>query len=162
MTEIPFRLKVLRAVTSALETITPANGFQHDLTGAVFRGRAWFGDGDPLPMISILETPMQPDQEEIPDESEIGFGQLELMVQGFVKDDLLHPTDPAHYLMADVKQALVRERMKDDNILGFGTRVTKFRIGGGACRPADDVSDKAFFWLTLGITIVEDLDDPFA
>ena len=38
------RLRTLKALTAHLEAeVTPANGYQHDLTKAVFRGRALFG-----------------------------------------------------------------------------------------------------------------------
>ena len=100
----PFRLRVLKALTATLETISTANGYQHDLNGKVFRGRAVFGNSDPLPMISILEA--------ISPQSESGMaptdGQQienwELLIQGFVEDDEQNPTDPAYYLLADVKQ----------------------------------------------------------
>ena len=62
---LPFKLRVLRAVTATLKTITPANGYFYDLSDdtdpdalhptRVFRGRAWFGDNDPIPMLSVLE-----------------------------------------------------------------------------------------------------------
>lgn len=158
----PFRLRLLKKVTEVIASVTPANGYQHDLSTSVFRGRMMFGETDPLPMVSILELPVQPDQLPVPEESSAAHGEFELLIQGFVVDDPLNPTDPAHLLMADVKKALVQEKTRDDNILGFGTKVTALRIGGGSCRPADEVSDKAYFWLPLILRIVEDLDDPFA
>lgn len=158
----PFRLKVLKAITDALETITPANGYQNNMVGAVFRGRTLFGQGDPLPMISILEAPLQPDQMEVPRNSRVGFGDLTLLIQGFVKDDPMNPTDPAHILLAEAKKALAKTDTRG-NILGLGSEIDAIRIGGGTCRPPDgEVSDKAYFWLPVSLSILEDLDDPFS
>ena len=163
----PFRLRVLKALTETLEAISTANGYQHDLNGKVFRGRAVFGNSDPLPMISILEA--------ISPQSESGMaptdGQQienwELLIQGFVEDDEQNPTDPAYYLLADVKQCLSDARSMRDpatqarNILGMGNRVSELRFSQGVVRPADEVSDKAYFWLTLEIKAVEDHARPF-
>ena len=153
----PFRLQVLKAITDTIKTVTPANGYEHDLSQAVFRGRVIFGAGDPLPMVSILEAPLQPDSYDTPEDSRDVWGELQLLVQGFVVDDLENPTDPAHKLMFEVKKALAATKERS-NILELGTKVTKLNIGQGVCRPADgQVSDKTYFWLPVSVTFVEDL-----
>jgi hypothetical protein len=157
-----FRLRVLKAVTTAIQQITPANGYQHDLSQAVFRGRTMFGETDPLPMVSILEAPLQPDQLPVPKNAGANLGDWELLIQGFVVDDYLNPTDPAHALLAEVKKALAVQMARRDNILGLGSKVDRLSLGTGTCRPADDISGKAYFWLPLIVRMVEDLDDPFA
>ena len=162
----PFRLRVLKALTAALEQITVANGYQFDLTGKVFRGRDAFGDGDPLPLVSILESV---DEKSIGGTSaafrpgkSIQQSEWELLVQGFVVDDRDNPTDPGYRLLADVKKKLAEVRIQKDNILGFGQKVTDFEFSAGVVRPADQVSSKTYFWLKVRMNIVEDHSDPFA
>lgn len=58
----PADLRALKALTYCLTTITVAAGYKHDMSSAVFRGRNVFGDGDPLPMLSVLEPPTAPEQ----------------------------------------------------------------------------------------------------
>lgn len=160
----PFRLRVLKALTAALEEITPANGYEFDLSGKVFRGRGVFGDSDPLPLVSILEAIEEQPQLSSPPAGAHSTGPWELLVQGFVEDDDLdNPTDPAHRLMAEVKKRLVEERVKQRqyNILGMEGRVDELRMSPGVVRPADDISGKAYFWLRLTPVLVENLADPY-
>lgn len=160
----PFRLRVLKALTAALEEINPAAGYQFDLTGKVFRGRDIFGDSDPLPMVSILEAIEEQAQITAPQASPASTGPWELLIQGFVEDDFQNPTDPAHRLMAEVKKRLVQERIRDRqyNILGMNGQVTDLKISHGVVRPPDEVSGKAYFWLRLTLEVVENLQDPYA
>lgn len=162
MSDIPLRLRVLRALTDTIKTVTPANGYTHDLSSAVFRGRAVFGETDPVPMVSILEDPQQP-----PSDNTRGSAvssEWNLIVQGFAEDDFEHPTDPAHFLMAEVKKALALERNRGDgyNIFALNDRVERMSIGAGVVRPPDEISAKAYFWLTLTVHLVEDLQNPYA
>lgn len=164
----PFRLKVLKRLTETLEEINPDHPnapFQHefDLRGKVYRGRNRFDWHDGLPMISILEPP-------IPLETLVGrntnvyqAGPWELLIQGFVEDDLQNPSDPAHRLMAEVKAKLVAEKRRDrgNNIFGMGNRVHELMLGQGSVRPPDEASDKAFFWLTLTLQLAENIEDPY-
>ena len=134
-----------------------------NMVGRVQRGRLIFGEKDPIPMISILEVPIPLDQIVPPIDSSYSSGTWELLIQGFAKDDVDFPTDPAHILMAAAKKRLAEEKRKnrDYNILGMGNHVTGMRIGAGVVRPPDEVSAKAYFWLNLSLDIVEDLFDPF-
>lgn len=183
MTDQPsIKPRFLNALTAALKEITPGNGYVSDLADfdpgdgimqtRVFRGRAWFGENDPIPMVSILEgvTPFgfvdQP-----PILTANGEYDWPLIVQGFVNDDPVNPTDPAYVLLADVKRRLAQEktrtgignRQPDPFGLGLGkNRVTTFEIGAGVVRPADDVSARAYFWLSLTPRVVENLSDPYA
>lgn len=161
---LPFRLRVLRALTSLLEGVTPEAGYKHDLRGVVFRGRDTFGPEDPLPMISILEAPIPLETLISRNTNSASAGEWELLIQGFTPDDPLNPTDPGHHLMAEVKSVLAKEKQKDRgrNLLNQGNRVMEIRIGQGSVRPADEASDKAFFWLTLTLKMGEELADPYA
>jgi hypothetical protein len=160
----PFRLRVLQALTTSLEQINPDNGFAFDLRGKVFRGRDVFGDRDPMPLISILEAIEEQTQLLPPQSSPVSTGPWELLVQGFVDDDLINPTDPAYRLIAEVKQRLIEERIRERqyDILGMGGLVTELRISSGVVRPSDDISGKAYFWLRLTLVVVENLLDPYA
>lgn len=160
----PFRLRVLKALTAALGEITVANGYTADLAGKVFRGRDVFGASDPLPMLSILESIDEKDQKMSPLAGTAVTGPWQLLIQGWVADDEDNPTDPSHYLLADVKKRLIQERSKvrGYEILGMGGMITDIKFSTGVVRPADEVSSKAYFWLKLELVLVEDLADPYA
>jgi hypothetical protein len=162
-TRIPFRLKVLVALTEALRGVNPTNGYEFDVSESVFRGRIKYGEDDPLPMISILEAPIPADPIETRGQNHMSSGAWELLIQGFVEDDDIHPTDPAQCFMAEVKAALVAEKERDrgNNILGMQGRISEMYIGQGSVRPADEASDKGFFWLTLTLRVVDNLRSPY-
>lgn len=177
----PFRLRVMKAVTNQIKTVTVANSFKHDLNDytdaagriseRVFRGRDLFGASDPLPMVSVLEDfrPQEQTDGGRDSRSSVQTGDWKLLIQGFVEDDPDHPLDNAYRLGADVVKALVKGKTDSaykNNILGLGGSmpcVTGLKIGQTIARPKDgDVSDVAFFFLTITLTLVEDLENPFA
>lgn len=162
----PYRLRVQKAISAVLKEITPANGYQHDLSNAVFRGRNIFGESDPLPMVSILEAPIQPDAPRLPDGGATQNGPWELVIQGFVDDDKRNPTDPAHRLLADVKKRLAQECKAyvpggGYKTFGMEGKLGKLTIGTGVVRPPDEISSKAYFWLTINLQLFEAMDDPY-
>lgn len=178
---LPFKLQVLHALTDAFKTITPANGYQFNLAdfvdgdgvtvSRVYRGRPWFGDSDPIPMISILEAGDPFDIiVEAQSSASIAENDWQLNVQGFVYDDKANPTDPGYRLLADLRQCLAVEAARkingrQPNPLGFGTgknKVVSLRFGSGTVRPADDISSKAWLWLPVTLRIVEHASDPYA
>lgn len=161
----PVRLEVQKRLSALLSTITPANGYVTDLSGSVYRGRNIFGDGDPLPMVSILEEPIPPEQ--LPGPPGFVTGDWNIMIQGFAVDDRENPTDPAHILMADVKRCLGEEARKfdssrpEDGCLGIGNTVLSIAISPGVVRPPDEISSKAYFWLSVGLEMSEDATRPY-
>lgn len=163
----PIRLEALKRMTAVLEGITVANGYLHDLAGHVHRGRGVYGDETPVPCLSILEAPIPLDQLPSAKDNVAQTGPWELVVQGWVKDDRVNPTDPAHVLLADVKRCLARERLKTDwddpadGIFGLGRFVTALYIGPGVVRPPEEISAKAYFWLTVTLDIAEDMTKPY-
>jgi hypothetical protein len=165
----PFRLRILKKLTGVLERATFSyDGYETGavtvpLTGRVFRGRVIFGENDPLPMLTILETPVPEDQLEVPVNSDYAGGAWDLIIQGFVDDDPVNPTDPAHYLLAEVKRELVLEKRKvnDGGIFDIPKRITNLRFGPGVVRPPDEISAKAYFWLSLALDVVEDITQPY-
>lgn len=170
----PLRLEIMKRICDALREITPANGYVSDFSGAegtsdnrVFRGRAVFGSTDPVPMLSVLETPIPLDQIPAPSDSAYSSGGWEIMVQGFIEDDKENPTDPAYVALADVKQRLATEREKvgaqfaQQGPFGLGNEVVGISIGTGVCRPPDEISAKAYFWLLIVLDIAEDMSRPY-
>ncbi len=171
----PFRLRIMKAMTTVIKGISPANGYEHDLSDyvdeagrtmpRVFRGRDIFGASDPLPLVSVLEDfrPQEVDQYG-PGSGKSGT-EFRILIQGFVPDDPLNPLDPAYYLEAEVRKAIVASRV-EYNVLGLGDRnpcVTDLKIGSPVCRPADnEVSTVAYFFLPVSLMLVENLEAPFA
>jgi hypothetical protein len=169
----PFRLRLLKAITDQLKTVTIANGYDNDLSDysdengilreRVFRGRTMFGESDPIPLVSILEDPRVPDGSSTGASGGKTISKLRLLIQGFVSDDIAHPTDNAVYLSADCIEALVAAKRDKTNILGMGGRVTAMVCGTPVHRPADnEVSDTCYFLFGLTLTITEDLENPRA
>lgn len=171
----PFRLRVMKAVTAAIKSITPANGYISDLSdfvdaegttrARVFRGRDLFGASDGLPLVSILEDFRAPPVKVQSREGGKGINPFTILIQGFVKDDPDNPLDPAYLLEAEVRQAIVATNTRYD-ILGLGDVapcVSEMTIGTPVCRPADnEVSTVAYFFLTVTLMLAEDLERPFA
>lgn len=172
----PFRLRVLKALTDHLKTITPANGYVSDLSdftagdgypsARVFRGRDSFGESDELPFVSILED-FRPDDQKLGGPGATGgAGEWRLLIQGFVKDDPLNPTDPAYVMAADVMKALAVARKQKHDILGLGNAtpcIHTLNFKQPVVRPADgEVSATSFFFVTLTLGLAENLENPFA
>ncbi len=162
------RLTVLKRITALLETITVANGYQHDLTGRIYRGRGTFGNEFDLPCVSILEA-LIPDREPVP----VGSGVLQdddwiLLIQGWAPDDADHPTDPAHALLADLKKALARVIQDEgpnpslDPFFRLGGLIADLRIEPGVVRPPDELSARAYCYLRVAVSLSEHLDDPYS
>lgn len=162
----PKRLTVQKRLTALLQTVTLANGYQHDLSvaGRVTRGRLFMeSDSGALPAVAINE-PLNPDREA----SRAGAkGQYakevwRLLVQGWAVDDLDNPTDPAHWLMADVKKALATINQRGHTNYQLGGLVDRVEIEPGTCRPPQvEVSPLAFFYLHCNVVMVEDTNDPY-
>lgn len=165
---VPFRLRVVRALTAVLQGITKANGYNYDLADCVFRGRLIYGDNDPIPLVSILEAPLPDEPNLTPASGTTWKGSWRFMIQGWVDDDKKNPTDPAHFLLADVKKALAEERKnmirpgRGNNLLGMGGRVTDLIIGACVVRPAEEqVNEYANFLLSVSLEIAENMADPY-
>ena len=163
----PIRLEVLIRMSEVLKEITVANGYKVEIGSSVFRGRGVYGDETPLPALSILEAPIPLDQLPSAKDNQALAGRGELVIQGWVKDDRANPTDPAQVLLADVKRRLAIEKKKADwdqpeeGIFGLGRFVTAMYIGPGVVRPPEEISAKAYFWLTITLDIAEDMEDPY-
>jgi len=157
------RLDVLQRLTSHLKGITPANGYDVDLSASVFRGRTVFGADDPVPLISILESPRSDSGLYAGSGNDARVENWSLMIQGWTTDDIENPTDPVYGLLADVEHRLSRlgeisqingcPVYPDEYLLGR-------TIGGITLRPpvvrppVENVSSKAFFYLPVQVVLV--------
>lgn len=160
-----YRLSVLKKLTLHLRGITKAAGYDYDLSNAVFRGRTIFGEGDPIPMVSILESPRS-DQGMF-----AGEGQSQrkedwsLLIQGWAHDDVENPTDPVYGLMDAVERHLFR-LTKVNSTNGMEVYPAEYLLGrsvGGVMilpgvvrPPMDQVSSKAFFYLPIRLSLPRD------
>lgn len=164
--EDSYRLTVLKKLSAHLRKITPANGYEFDLSANVFRGRASYGEGDPVPLISILESPRS-DMGSFAGEDESERSEKwSLLIQGWAHDDVDNPTDPAYALMDAVERQLFR-LVKISNLTGDAVYPDEYMlersIGGisilpGVVRPPmEQVSSKAFFYLPVRVTLVRNV-----
>lgn len=175
-----FRLRVMKAMTAALKQITPANDYEHDFSDftdsagrpseRVFRGRTSYGENDPLPMLSILEDPRAEPPFNGPVASSKTQNSFRLLIQGFTRDDKLHPLDPAYALSAEVIKAIIEAAQSNTGLLGMNQQkrapcVMGLSIGQPVHRPGgrdDEVSDHAYFLVGVTLQLAEDLTNPFA
>lgn len=177
MANDPFRLRVMKALGTLIKEVSPANDCVFDLSDftdsagrpaeRVFRGRTDYDNvSDPLPMVALLEDPRQDVPGTGNTSSQVSASVFRVLVQGFVPDDAQHPLDPAYQLSAEVIRALVSAKKDRFNMLGLGSKmpcVTDIQIGQPIHRPADDeVSAVAFFLIPVRLTLVENLEAPFA
>jgi hypothetical protein len=163
------KLDILQALTAQLQTITPDNGYDYDLSSSVFRGRSVFGAADVVPFLSILESP-RPLPEIAAEESKLRrLNAWALLLQGWAVDDKQNPLDPVYGLMAATEQCLSQvASVRTSNGLAeypdvyrLGGRITSISIGPGFCRPAADVSAFSYFYIPLTLQFNEDVSNPW-
>jgi hypothetical protein len=167
------QLDILKRLTAHLQGITPANGYDFDLSQSVFRGRLLFGDADPSPLVSIVEHLTADVNVDTTEENKVTrFETWVLLVQGWILYDVAHPTDDAYQLKASVEKRLA-ECIKTNNqgypafpdayFLGYKKGITGMSIGPGVVSVAirQEASSRAFFYLPLGIGLATDVSDPF-
>lgn len=161
------RLYILKKLTTFLQGITPANGYDHDLSAGVYRGRVLFGEETALPCVNIVES-FNPDRDPLSAGANLVQRDLwVLLINGWVETDEEDdfPTDNAHGLMADVKKRLAEiltpgaPHSPNPNYM-LGNDIEGFSIEPGVVRPPDETSSKAFFYLRVVVELVEYLDDP--
>lgn len=167
-----YRLTILKRLTSLIELtpLTPLTAtdviLPSTLAGAVFRGRAVFGDNDPETMVSILEAP-RGSQSRYTEDGNTRIGQWALFIQGWCPDDKRNPTDNIYSVLEDVERQLdriTRTRVSDGGskypehfflgaaLNGDGYLINSFEVGEPVVRPpAEGVSSKSFFYLPVQV-----------
>lgn len=162
------RLNILKALSRHLEGINGIEPYSHDLTGCVFRGRAVIGADFPVPMLSILEGKAT-DYGVFADVTQtVRKDSWLLLLQGFVQDDPVNPTDPGYALLADVELRLsdiiaVNEQgqPKYPGVFLLNRLITSLTVASPVVRPPEDgLSSKAFFYLPLLVGMASDISKP--
>lgn len=161
------QLDILKRITAHLGGITPANGYPLDLAGRVYRGRAEFGESDAVPALSILEAPRPHEALTAGEDALVRSEAWVLLIQGWAEDDRRNPTDPVYQLKACAEQRLA-EIVATHNGVGrypavfrLGGRISGLQIGPGICRPADQISPRAYFFLPLVVQLAVNVAAPF-
>jgi hypothetical protein len=131
------QLVILKRLTTLLEGITPANGYDYDLVGKVFRGKMLFGAQETTPFVSILEFP-RPDQapDEGGNERVRRLEEWELQVQGWTKTSQANPTDELYGLKGAIEHRLARIVDEKTEDYRLGRLIDRARIGPGVVRAA--------------------------
>lgn len=163
------RLKILKALTNHLAGVTIVNGYDHNLSGSVFRGRSEYGKNDPLPMVSILEGKGSDIGQFADDHQIIRKDTWTLLLQGFVDDDKKNPTDPAYALLADVERRLsdivALDKLGKPEYPGvymLRGLVTSLMLASPVVRPPEEgLSSKAFFYLPVRVGLAVNLKKPW-
>lgn len=161
------RLDILRALTKHLEGINGIDPYEFNLAGRIFRGRDKFGSQDPVPLVSVLEGKNTSYGQFADDSNAVRLDSWLLLVQGWVQDDPLNPTDPAYRLLADVELRLSdiiateAGRPKFPGIYLLGGLISSLTVAQPVVRPPEEaVSSKAFFYLPLLVGLKSDLSNP--
>jgi hypothetical protein len=173
-----WQLAILKALTAHLELITPAhdNVYAFDLSASVYRGRLQFGADDPVPLVAIVEHLAADVAVDVSGLQNVNSSQTWiLLVQGWIQQTDIHPTDGAYSLKAAVELQLSRLIQADDKtgdpmypdefMLGFyKTCITGISIGPGVVSVAtrEESAGKAFFYLPVGIGLATTIYEPFA
>jgi hypothetical protein len=168
---MPKRLAVLIALCDHLKKITPTNGYESDLSEAVFRGRSIIGaERPPNPMISIIEAP-RPDVALFGGErKELRHDQWTLLIQGTSDDDKTNPSDSAYHLCAEVEMQLARinaTRSETGSPLYpqewmLGGLISSLEIAPPVVRPPEDrVSASAYFFLPIRLGVAVETGRPY-
>ncbi len=167
------QLVIMQRLTMQLQAITPANGYDYDLSKSVYRGRGIFGS-EPGPFLSILEN-RQPD----PRPLLAGHEKLNrsekwtLLVQGWAEetdDDSPYPTDGLYQLMGAVMTNLARlEAVGPDGSplypgeYRLGRIINDLQIGPGVVRAnTPDYAGVQCFYLPLFIGYAINVADPYS
>lgn len=170
------QLRIIKKLTTLLEGINPENidpatgePYTRDLRGKVFRGRSIIPVDEAEDTLSILEFPRN--ELTVP----VGSGavrndQWQLMLQGWPKDDPLHPSDNAYELKAMCEQRLYRIIAEKENGRGpefpddylLGRELTSFTFVPGVVRPPEDAASRlAMFYMPLVLGVKVNVGDPY-
>lgn len=158
------KLDVLKALTTFLEPVEVLkDGALVAMTGRWFRGRAIFGEDDPIPMGSILEAPQGSFSTYGGDQAARRDTWL-LLLQGWCDEDPENPADPVYAMLDEVEKRLYLIMAEGSN--GYpidpvnyrlGNRIANIQYGPGVVRPpVAGVVSKAFFHLPLVVTLASD------
>lgn len=162
------RLQILKRLTTHLQGITVANGFENDIGERVYRGRTSFGSETEIPALSLLESKPVDYGTYADEQKTVRMDSWTLLLQGWVEDDQENPTDPVYSLLADVEMRLAQVIALNSN--GKPKYPTLYRLGGlingmtlaqPIVRPPDEgLSATAYFYLPIQVDLISDLENP--
>jgi len=158
------QLVIMKRLTTLLEGITVANGYDYDLVGKVFRGKMVFGAQESTPFVSILEFP-RPDTAPIEGGAERlkRLEEWELQVQGWTKTTQNNPTDDLYGLKGALEHRLARIMDPDTADYRLGRIIDRARIGPGVVRAATpQTAGTEALYLPLIIHYTANVADPWA
>ena len=175
------KLLIMKKLTEHLEGIVPTwadlppemvdTPCPYDLSKSIYRGRVVFGEEVKPPFIAILEAPRQINPNGGGEARLLQDEDWTLLIQGFGKEDRVHPTDPAYNLLSWVQKrmSMVSEENKNGarggvypEVWRFGNTIGEVRYQIPIVRPGqDDVSAAAYFYMPISVGIVTDLTNPF-
>lgn len=180
------KLDFMRKVTDHLKGMTPdwkiiltdpttKQPFEaacpYNLADSVYRGRLTFGDEVELEFLALMEAPRQLNPNGGGLANLTQDEEWTLLIQGFGKEDRVHPTDPAYNLLSWVQKrmSMVSEENKNGarggvypEVWRFGNTIGEVRYQIPIVRPGqDDVSAAAYFYMPISVGIVTDLTNPF-
>ena len=156
------KLQALKALTTLLAGVTPANGHDFDLTGKVYRGRGLFGAEQSVPFVSIVEPDRSdPAAELAGQQRKVRLEWWALLVQGWATGDAENPTDVLYNLMAAVESRVALLLDPADNAFRLGGLVADTRIGPGYI-PAEMPNAAICFYLPIELRIGMNVADPWA
>jgi len=166
------RLQILKALTTHLEGIYPDNDeeYTHDLRGRVFRGRNRFGAQEGrTAMLSLLEAKSVEFGNFADEEKSYRKDTWVILLQGWAEDDAQNPTDPVYALLGDVERRLsdivaVQEGSnapKWPGVYNLGGLIAGMALSQPIVRPPEDgLSDRAFFYMPVQITLASNIKQP--
>lgn len=162
------RLQILKRLTTHLQGITVANGFENDIGERVYRGRTSFGSETEIPALSLLESKPVDYGTYADEQKTVRMDSWTLLLQGWVEDDQENPTDPVYSLLADVEMRLAQVIALNSS--GKPKYPTLYRLGGlingmtlaqPIVRPPDEgLSATAYFYLPIQVDLISDLENP--
>jgi hypothetical protein len=167
------QLLILQRLTFQLQQITPANGYDYDLSASVYRGRLAFGADASVPFVSINEA-LRPD----PRPMEGGEAKLKrhefwpLILQGWVNpvgNIGMAPTDDLYQLMGACMACLARVVAESaPGVASFpeyrlGGVITSMGIGPGVVRAATpQAGGTECFYLPVTVGYATNVADPYS
>lgn len=181
----PKILRIIKALTALLEGMNPDNtytdgkGLEHafpvDLRGKVFRGRLTVTTEEAQDALSLLENPRPADLSEAGFDRDLKQGEKILLLQGWPRDNIQHPSDHAYKLGALAEQRLSMiakldrkgdpmysdlymlgvDSEGDDELIGIS-------IGQLVVRPPGDANSRlAMFFIPVVIEFASRSSNPF-
>lgn len=179
------RLRILQKMTALLEGINPTNTYTHpeegvvpyplDLRKNVFRGRLTVSNEEAQDALSLLENPRPLDASEVGWDKLLRVGDWIILLQGWPRDNIKNPSDPAYKLAALCEARLSRIAEVDsrgdpvypgDYLLGVDSEgheeIERLSIGQSVVRPPSDTNSRlAMFYIPLVVRFASTPSKPF-